>query len=102
MFDRPAEKVVIQFLPARKDAGSPVTISCFYYPKFMVKVIKGDPSPNREYASAIVPGSKPSCEKTNRTEDYAGWGPFTGVRDGFVFFDSGSPGDHGDRGFVIT
>lgn len=101
-FDRPLDKVVIHADHGLGGAKADVTITCSYYPTFMVKEISGDPEPNLEYAGAVVPGIKPDCREINKTETYSGWGPFVGVRSGFVFFDSGGPYEHNGRGFVVT
>jgi len=80
----------------------PITISCFYYPTYMVKAISGDKNPSMEHAGAIVPDSRSSCREKNQDENYTGWGPFVGVKGGFVFFGGSGVREDGDEGFVLT
>jgi hypothetical protein len=99
-FDAPLKKLVVQVWRDVDGRSAQITVTCYYYLTFMVKVTKGDRAPNSEH-SAIEPGSNPRCEEKSSTE-YLGWGSFRGVVGGFIFFDGGSPGDHGEQPFSVS
>ncbi len=92
-------------LPASKDAPKS-TMTCSYYPHFMVKQIDAGEVGAAELS--IVPGEaahKPACQRANmpneKVVDAKDWsGYFKGVKGDYVFFDAGD-GVNGASGFAI-
>lgn len=90
LFDPPLDTLLVK-LPAA--AGTPdlvPTISCFYYPTFMVKQV--DLGEKGAESHAVMPsfGGKPACERVQEGEtilqDWRGY--FLGVKGNYVFLDA--------------
>jgi hypothetical protein len=97
-FDAPLKKQVVQVWSDVGRRSVQVTLTCYYYPTFMVAEIKDSREPIS--VSAVEPGSNQRCEENSKSETR--WGALRGVVGDFLFFDGGSAGSHGERAFEIT
>jgi hypothetical protein len=104
VFDPPLDTKT-QVFPEAKDTPK-TTLTCRYYPHFMVKQIdEGDIGADQ---LSIVPssgGAKPPCQRDNlpaekvvNPDDWTGY--FKGVKGDFVFFDA-EDGVNGGLGFAV-
>ena len=104
VFDPPLN-IKTQLFPETKDAGK-TTLTCGYYPHFMVKQI--DEGEVGAFQLSIVPvtgGVNPPCQRDNlptekvvKPDDWSGY--FKGVKGDFVFFDA-EDGVNGGLGFAV-
>lgn len=103
VFDAPRSTKVVK-LPA--SSSEKATLTCNYYPRFMVKQI--DAGEVGASQLSIVPASGPStpaCQRKNvptekvvSTDDWGGY--FKGVKGDYVFFDA-EDGVNGAMGFAV-
>jgi hypothetical protein len=104
VFDPPVDSKTLTF-PETKDAGK-TTLTCDYYPRFMVKQIdEGDVGASQLSIIPVAGDVKPPCQRDNlpnekvvKPEDWSGY--FKGVKGDFVFFDA-EDGVNGGLGFAV-
>jgi hypothetical protein len=107
LFDPPlsTQKVV---LPASKSTPNKTTVTCRYYPHFMVKEV--DEGEIGAAQLSVVPidatTPKPACQRKNvasekvvNSDDWSGY--FSGVKGDYVFFDA-EDGVNGGLGFAVV
>jgi hypothetical protein len=104
VFDPPSDTKT-QTFPETKDAGQ-TTLTCKYYPHFMVKQIdEGEVGASQLSMIPVAGGVNPPCQRDNlptekvvKPEDWSGY--FKGVKGDFVFFDA-EDGVNGGLGFAV-
>jgi hypothetical protein len=103
VFDQPQDKKE-QVFPETKDSNK-TTLTCLYYPAFMVKQI--DEGEIGAYELAIIPGDrgKPPCQRDKIAGEHAvdpkDWsGYFKGVKGAYVLFDA-DDGVNDALGFAV-
>jgi hypothetical protein len=104
VFDPPVDTKT-QVFPETKDTGK-TTLTCNYYPHFMVKQI--DEGEVGAFQLSMIPVAgdvKPPCQRDNlptekivKPDDWSGY--FKGVKGDFVFFDA-EDGVNGGLGFAV-
>jgi hypothetical protein len=104
VFDPPSDTKT-QTFPETEDVGK-TTLTCNYYPRFMVKQI--DEGEVGAFQLSIIPaagGTNPPCQRDNlpaekvvKPDDWSGY--FKGVKGDFVFFDA-DDGVNGGLGFAV-
>jgi hypothetical protein len=104
VFDPPSDIKTQTFLET-KDAGK-TTLTCNYYPHFMVKQIdEGEVGASQLSIVPVADGANPPCRRDNlpaekivKPDDWSGY--FKGVKGDFVFFDA-EDGVNGGLGFAV-
>ena len=104
VFDPPLDAKT-QTFPETKDAGK-TTLTCNYYPHFMVKQIdEGEVGASQLSIVPVAGDAVPPCQRDNlavekvvKPDDWSGY--FKGVKGGFMFFDA-EDGVNGGLGFAV-
>jgi len=104
MFDAPLDTAK-HVLPETK-ADAETTLSCLYYPHFMVKQVdEGEVGATQLSMIPVGDTAKPACRRENvaaekivNPRDWSGY--FKGVKGGYVFFDA-DDGVDGGLGFAV-
>ena len=104
-FDRPLYEKHVALPLDPKDAQSKPTLTCYYYPHFMVKEVD-DPGQIGAGPVSIISfnkdAEKPECDQNSaQGEQELNTGSFQGAKDDFVFFDTDEEGE-GDRFDVFS
>jgi hypothetical protein len=105
LFDRPLNVLHQPLSPAPDDPNRTGTLSCYYFPHFMVKEIDVSDNIGAEMLSVTQfseGGNKPQClEEKAGDEHVIESGSFEGARGDFLFFDTALEGD-GEQFDVFT
>lgn len=97
VFDKPIKKQIIP-LPNPNNPDRIAKVSCFYYPQFMVKEVDmGEKGAAKLSITPLSASKALDCKENNLEEiEIKDWfGYFSGVKGGYVFFDSDDGYDGG-------
>ena len=105
-FDAPQRKLTIRLGRSPSGSGRQAKVTCYYFPKFMVKEVDlGEVGADRLAILPIPSGPAPACTRAQgkaemvvNPDDWSGY--FKGVKNNLVFFDA-PDGVNGGMGFAV-